>query len=108
VVENWNGTWTGYYQRKFIDPDPNVVDNNTRQYIPWPFLRYTEAVLNYVEANIELGQDLEAQTWLNKIRFRAGMPAVTETGTALRDRYRNERRVELAYEEHRYMMRAAG
>jgi hypothetical protein len=30
------------------------------------------------------------------------MPAITETGTALRDRYRNERRVELAYEEHRY------
>jgi len=27
---------------------------------------------------------------------------VTETGTALRDVYRNERRLELAYEEHRY------
>jgi hypothetical protein len=101
-VENWNGSWTGYYMRKFIDPDPAVVDNNTRQYIPWPVLRYTEAVLNYVEANIELGQDLEAQTWLNKIRFRAGMPAVTDVGDALRQRYRNERRVELAYEEHRY------
>jgi len=101
-VENWNGTWTGYYMRKFIDPDPNLVDNNTRQYIPWPALRYTEAVLNYVEANIELGNNAEAQTWLNKIRYRAGMPATTETGDALRQRYRNERRVELAYEEHRY------
>ncbi len=30
------------------------------------------------------------------------MPAITESGTALRDRYRNERRIELAYEEHRY------
>jgi hypothetical protein len=102
VVENWNGTWTGYYMRKFIDPDPNVVDNNTRQYIPWPFLRYTEAVLNYVEACIELGDNADAQTWLNKIRFRAGMPATVETGDALRQRYRNERRVELVYEEHRY------
>ncbi|HEY4337262.1 MAG TPA: RagB/SusD family nutrient uptake outer membrane protein [Puia sp.] len=101
-VENWNGTWTGYYMRKFIDPDPNVVDNNTRQYIPWPAIRYTEAVLNYVEANIELGQDGEAQLWLNKIRRRAGMPDVTETGDALRQRYRNERRVELVFEEHRY------
>ncbi|HEY4110112.1 MAG TPA: RagB/SusD family nutrient uptake outer membrane protein [Puia sp.] len=101
-VENWNGTWTSYYMRKFIDPDPNVVDNNTRQYVPWPVLRYTEAVLNYVEACIELGNNTEAQTWMNKIRFRAGMPAVTETGDALRQRYRNERRVELAYEEHRY------
>jgi hypothetical protein len=102
VVENWNGSWTGYYQRKFIDVDDNVVDNNTRQFLPWPILRNTEVVFNYIEALIELHQDAEAQTWLNKIRFRAGMPAVTETGTALRDRYRNERRIEMAYEEQRY------
>jgi len=101
-VENWNGSWTGYYMRKFIDPDPAVVDNNTRQYIPWPVLRFTEAVLNYVEANIELGQETEARNWLNKIRFRAGMPATTTSGAALRQVYQNERRVELAYEEHRY------
>jgi hypothetical protein len=30
------------------------------------------------------------------------MPAVADAGDALRQRYRNERRVELAYEEHRY------
>jgi starch-binding outer membrane protein, SusD/RagB family len=101
-IEDWNGTRTGYYVRKFIDPNPAIVDQNTWQQIPWPFFRYTEAVLNYVEAAIELGEDAEAQMWLNKIRFRAGMPAVTETGDALRQRYRNERRVELAYEEHRY------
>ena len=23
TIENWNGSWTGYYMRKFIDPDPN-------------------------------------------------------------------------------------
>jgi hypothetical protein len=101
-VENWNATWSGYYMRKFIDPDPNVVDNNTRQFIPWPVFRYTEAVLNYVEACLGLGQEMEAKTWLNKIRYRAGMPAVTSTGAALVDEYRNERRVELAFEEHRY------
>jgi hypothetical protein len=101
-IENWNGSWTGYYMRKFIDPDPNVVDNNTKQFIPWPFFRYTEAVFNYAEACMELGQDAEARTWLNKIRFRAGMPAITESGDALRQRYRNERRVEMVYEEQRY------
>ena len=101
-IENWNASWSGYYMRKFIDPDPAVVDNNTRQFIPWPFLRYTEAVLNYVEASIELGQETEAKLWLNKIRFRAGMPAITLTGDALRQEYRNERRVELVFEEHRY------
>jgi starch-binding outer membrane protein, SusD/RagB family len=101
-IEDWNGTRTGYYMKKFIDPNPAIVDQNTRQQIPWPFLRYTEAVLNYIEASIELGEEAEAINWLNQIRFRAGMPAVAETGDALRDRYRNERRVELAYEEHRY------
>ncbi len=102
VVENWNASWSGYYMRKFIDPDPNVVDNNTRQYIPYPFFRYTEAVLNYVEASIELGQEDVATTWINKIRFRAGMPAITMGGDALRQEYRNERRVEMAFEEQRY------
>ncbi len=101
-IEDWNGSRTGYYMRKFIDPNPAIVENNTRQYIPWPFFRYTEAVFNYVEACIALGEDAEAKNWLNKIRFRAGMPALTETGTALRDRYRKERRIEMAYEEQRY------
>src|SRR5690606_24256379 len=103
AIENWNGSRTHYYTRKFIDPDPAVVENQSGfQVVPWPFIRYTEVVLNYVEALIELGEDEEARTWLNKIRFRAGMPAITESGDALMERYRNERRIELVYEEHRY------
>lgn len=102
TVEDWNGSYTGYYMRKFIDPNPAIVDQNTYQEIPWPFFRYTEAVFNYAEACIELGQDAEARTWLNKIRYRAGMPALTESGDALRQRYRNERRVEMVFEEQRY------
>lgn len=101
-IENWNGSFTGYYHRKFIDPDPTLRDNTGRQNVPWPFFRYTEAIFNYAEACIELGEDAEALTWLNKIRFRAGMPALTETGDALRQRYRNERRIEMSYEEQRF------
>ncbi|GAC1442629.1 MAG: RagB/SusD family nutrient uptake outer membrane protein [Sediminibacterium sp.] len=102
-VENWNGSRTHYYTRKFIDPNPTLADNQSNaQTIPWPFIRYTEVVLNYVESCLALGQETEATNWLNKIRFRAGMPAVTDAGAALVDRYRNERRIELAYEEHRY------
>ncbi|SDE12638.1 RagB/SusD family nutrient uptake outer membrane protein [Niabella drilacis] len=101
-IENWNGSFTGYYFRKFVDPDPNLRDNSGRQYIPWPFFRYTEAMFNYIEACIELGEDGEARTWLNKIRFRAGLPAVTESGDALRQRYRLEKRVEMVFEEQRY------
>ncbi|GAB3645651.1 RagB/SusD family nutrient uptake outer membrane protein [Echinicola sediminis] len=101
-IEDWNGSFTGYYTRKFIDPDPAIVDQNTWQEVPWPVIRYTEAVLNYVEACIELGQEEEARTWLNRIRFRVGMPEINDTGEALMERYRNERRVEMAYEEQRF------
>jgi hypothetical protein len=101
-IEDWNGSYTGYYFRKFIDANPAIVDQNTWQQVPWPVLRYTEAVLNYVEASIELGQEDEARAWLNQIRFRVGQPEVTETGDALKERYRNERRIEMAYEEQRY------
>jgi starch-binding outer membrane protein, SusD/RagB family len=103
VIENWNGSRTSYYVRKFIDPNPALPDNQSNaQIIPWAFIRTTEMVLSYVEACIELGEDAEARSWLNKIRFRAGMPATNESGEALKQRYRNERRIELAYEEHRY------
>lgn len=102
TVEDWNGSYTGYYARKFIDPNPSIVDQNTWQQVPWPTLRYTEAVFNYAEALIELGDDATARTWLNKIRFRAGMPALTESGDALKQRMRNEKRIEMYLEEQRY------
>lgn len=101
-IEDWNGSYTGYYIRKFVEPNPTFVDQNTWQEIPWPAIRVSEIVLNYVEACIELGEEEEARTWLNKIRFRAGMPAITASGQALKEKYINERRVELVFEEHRY------
>ncbi|MFD2582820.1 RagB/SusD family nutrient uptake outer membrane protein [Pedobacter vanadiisoli] len=102
-IENWNGSWTGYYYHKFIDPDPTIVDASMSQNVPWPFFRYTEAVFNFIEASIELGELSKATEWLNKIRFRAGMPAVTATDQdGLRQMYRHERRIEMAYEEQRY------
>ena len=72
------------------------------QAIPYPFIRYTEVVLNFIEASLETGDEAAARDWLNQIRFRAGMPAINDSGDALMDRYRNERRIELVYEEHRY------
>ena len=101
-IENWNGSRTGYYFKKFINPDDDFVDQNDVQIIPWPFFRYTEVVLNYVETLLELGDEGEAKIWLNQIRYRVGLPEVTESGQALVERYRNERLLELAYEGHRY------
>ncbi|MGZ3871321.1 MAG: RagB/SusD family nutrient uptake outer membrane protein [Mucilaginibacter sp.] len=101
-IENWNGTRTGYAIRKFIDPNPAIVDNNTRQEVPSPMIRYTEIVFNYIETCLALGQEGEARNWLNKIRFRSGMPAITDAGDALVQRYRNERNVEMLFEEQRF------
>lgn len=61
-----------------------------------------EVLLNYAEACLGLGQEAEAKTYINMIRKRAAMPEITENGQALIDRYRNERRVELAFEDHRF------
>jgi hypothetical protein len=58
--------------------------------------------MNYAEACIELGQESEAKTYLNMIRARAGMPPITSSGAQLMDDYRNERQVELAFEDQRY------
>ncbi len=101
-IENWNGSRTHYYNRKFTDPNPALADNQSNaQVVPWPFIRYTEMALIYAEASYHLGEEAAAVEWLNRIRFRVGMPAVEDAGDALLARIVNERRVELAYEEHR-------
>jgi hypothetical protein len=99
-IEDWNGGYTGYYVRKFINPalDPQYI----KQEVPFRHIRYAEVLLNYAEACIELGEEGEARDAINLIRKRAGQPDITESGDALRERYRKERRIELAYEDHRF------
>jgi hypothetical protein len=101
-IENWNGTRTGYSIRKFTNDNTGLVDMNNRQQVPSIQIRYTEVVFNYIEALLELGDEATATTWFNKIRFRSGMPAVSETGDALIARYQNERNIEMLFEEQRF------
>ena len=101
-IENWNGTRTGYSIRKFSNDNMSLVDMNNRQQVPSIQIRYTEVVFNYIEALIALGDEATAKTWLNKIRFRSGMPAITESGAALITRYQNERNIEMLFEEQRF------
>jgi hypothetical protein len=82
--------------------DPAVDAQYFKQDIPWRFIRYTEVLLNYAEACIGLGQEAEARTYINMIRKRAGMPETNDSGQDLINRYRNERRVEMAFEDQRY------
>jgi hypothetical protein len=63
-----------------------------------------EIYLNYAEAKFELGDEATAREYVSKVRARVGMPAIpaTVTGEALRQRIYNERRIELAFESHRF------
>jgi SusD family. len=99
-IEDWNGSETGYYARKFMDP--SVDAQYYKQEVTWRYIRYGEILLNYAEACIELGEDDEAKRYINMIRKRSGLPDVTDNGDALKGRYRHERRIELTFEDHRF------
>lgn len=102
-VVPWNATMTGYYLLKFIDPSKSVnLRNDDRGTNPWIYFRYGEILLNYAEAKFELGDEDAARRYINMIRARAGMPPVDASGIDLRDRIRHERRIELAFEGHRF------
>jgi len=95
----------GYSLRKFM-PESGTLDWQTWFTTPWPHFRLAEIYLNYAEAMFELGDENACRTYINKVRARPGvnMPPIpaTVTGQALRARLYNERRIELAFEGHRF------
>jgi hypothetical protein len=103
-VHPWAGTKTGYILKKFHTKQISSCLTD-QAYNPWPFLRYSEVLLNYAEASAELGDTQDALRALNQVRNRVGMPDVPPDGgpnRTLMDRIRQEREVELAFEGHRY------
>lgn len=101
---------TGYYWRKMMDD--NVANNGgpTPERC-WPLIRHAEILLNYAEASNESGNTAAAYEQLKLIRKRAGIIAGSDglyglkanmTQAEMRDVLYNERRVELAYEDHRF------
>jgi len=101
--EPWNASKTSYNFRKYTDEGkPAYGDKGPKESLsPFIYFRITEFYLNYAECQIRLGEYGEAQSAINTVRDRVGMPHILETGDALLTRYRNERRVELAAEELR-------
>ena len=100
---NQDMTSTGYYNHKFLDPNTEI--SNTGNFTtPWVQYRLAEIYLNYAEAQCQLEQYDVAREYVNKVRTRAGMPDLEETLEAddLLERIYHERRIELAYEGHRY------
>ena len=69
----------------------------------WIEIRLGDVILLYAEALNETGNASGALTQLNKIRNRAGLPNSTATSQAeVRTAVLNERRLELAFEGHRW------
>jgi starch-binding outer membrane protein, SusD/RagB family len=109
---------TGYQIRKGLDPsalDGSLAYQNN--FITGcPVYRFAEALLNYAEAQAELGQTVNYANSLNLLRARAGLPNFVVISDPLRSKYadfgytltdelyeiRRERAVELACEGFRY------
>lgn len=121
-VEAWIGgldglgklkaTTTGHYLRKYVN-DGLSLEQNTSSVHVWLLFRYAEVLLNYAEAmneaygpEVSQGYSMTAKAAVDQIRQRAGvvMPVLPPglSREEMRQRLRNERRVELAFEEHRF------
>jgi hypothetical protein len=106
-------TQTGYYAKKFCANDSNsTAYTNTifrdNGFVPaWSIIRYADILLIYAEAmNEYAGPVATVYSAVEKIRQRAGLsPFAVPAGLSqvqMRDLIRNERRVELCFEEQRF------
>lgn len=90
---------TGFYLRKYIDATPGASTSSIQSDTWWVLFRLGEIYLNAAEAAFELGLP-EALTYINTIRERAGFPPNSLTSLTVQ-KIQNERRVEMAFEDHR-------
>lgn len=101
---------TGYWCRKMCDSTINASAGSNQDH-EWPLMRYAEILLNYAEAINETGQTSLAYPKLAELRSRAGIDAganglfgmkANMTQAEMRTFIQNERRIELAFEDHRW------
>lgn len=114
---------TGYLNKKYIQPlDQVPVESKADGQLNYQFIRYSDVLLMLAEALNEQGKTGEAVSFVNSVRQRArdaykydsklpgypNVPAglledITDNGQAgVRNAIRQERRVELGFEFHRY------
>ncbi|MBO5583128.1 MAG: RagB/SusD family nutrient uptake outer membrane protein [Prevotella sp.] len=93
---------TGYNVRKFLVPKSISPEYNTN---PQNFVvyRFADVLLMKAEALNELGQTAQAAAPLNEVRYRAGLSGVSGLSQdEMREKIIHERRIELAFEGHRW------
>lgn len=109
---------TGYLCRKFIHNEDSYIDGGRRKTKYNIVYRMAEIYLNYVEALNELDatytiegitvsrDHAEMKRYFNMIRYRAGLPGITDVDVAnverMRELIQRERRIEMAWEGRRY------
>lgn len=95
-------TISGYYIKKNLDSaNADIIVGKSAQ--PWMELRLAEIYLIHAEANAKLGNTAIAVSSINKIRNRAGLPnTAANSESTLMAAVEHERKVELAFEGHRY------
>ncbi len=108
----YNATTTGYYLRKYVDGNCVTTYNNpSTQRHTWIVFRLAEMYLDYAEAMYNYYGDADAKGDLgmsaneaiNVLRNRSDIQMPEFTGSAgFMERYRRERMVELAFEDHRF------
>lgn len=91
---------TGFYLRKFVDEKTGSGVNTTGSEMWWVMYRMGEVYLNAAEAAFELGDNSKALRYINNVRYRAGFGENSLSSLSI-ERIQNERRCELAFEDHR-------
>lgn len=100
---NYSGGATGFAQKKFILDSRSDRDGKGEH---WPFLRFSEVLLNAAEAynEAEGGPSATAYEYVNRVRSRVGLPGLPEDfdRLAFRKALIRERALEFGYEECRW------
>ncbi|MFN3490472.1 MAG: RagB/SusD family nutrient uptake outer membrane protein, partial [Emticicia sp.] len=101
-----NATKTGYYLRKYQIESLNLLNGNTGVH-SWIIFRFPEIYLNYAEALNEWSPgNADIKKYVDIVRSRTGiaMPPLPAglSQTEMRERIRNEKRIEFAFEDHRF------
>ncbi len=103
IVKDW-------FITKFRDASP-AASNLGYGGNDWNIIRYADVILMLAEVNMYLGDNATAIQYLDMVRVRAGMPtyAVSMTNASFSSKFPtlklailHERRVELAFEHHRW------
>ena len=96
---------TNYFNNKYLDQNHNLNTHATWTYRRFAIMRTGELYLNYAEAANELdGPTSLVYELVNTIRRRAKQPDLPSglSQEQMRERIRQERRIELCFENHRF------